>query len=484
MRFSRLPLGLALASAVTASAAFAQEMRQPASTVAFNEYYQPMGEKSPSDKPAPAPMMAEAPASMNVDCGCNTGCNSCNSCDSCGGGCGCKLNCPDACPMWHLFDDCCCLKEHCATLGGYLEGGYTANGRGRNDAWNGPVGFNDRADEFEGNQAYISLEKVTKSCDCDWDLGGRIDFLYGTDARWIESAGLEKNTTGNEKWVKNSRLYHLAMVQAYAEVAKEDWKVKIGKFITSLEYETIDRRNNFFYSNSYGFLYGVNFTETGVMATKTVDENFNWQVGFSTGVDNFVDNDGRIAFLGGFNWTSCDKKTNIAYNIIVGDERNIFGNETNQTNYSLVWTEKLNDRLTNVFVHDLGVQAKGACGCRKDATWYSLADYLLYQLSCDWWLGGRVEWFRDTDGTRVAPPGDSLNANAASFPGSNAASSGGFAGDFYEYTIGLNYKPLSNPNLVVRPELRYDNYSGTGHPFDNGTKNNQFLFAIDAIYQF
>src|SRR5581483_6448352 len=73
MKFSRLPLGLALASAVTASAAFAEGMRQPGSTVAYMEYesyYQPMGEKSPSDKMAPpapvpsamAPMGEAAPA--------------------------------------------------------------------------------------------------------------------------------------------------------------------------------------------------------------------------------------------------------------------------------------------------------------------------------------------------------------------------------------------------------------------------------------
>ena len=465
-----------------------------------------MGESIPSPSDNPATMapsgMSQAPSKCEA---CeqaahgSAGCAACEQghCDACeqecghgcslfGGECGCKLCCPEACPMCRLFDDCCWLKERDMTLTGYIDAGFTTNGDNPADRWNGPVGFNDR-NEFQMNQAYISLEKVTKACDCDWDLGGRIDFMYGTDARWVESAGLEKTLAGNEKWVTNQRFYHLAMVQAYAEVAYADWKVKLGKFITPLEYEVIDSRGNFFYSHSYGFLYGVNFTQTGVLATKTVDENFNWSVGLSSGVDNFFDNHGRVAFTGAIAWTSCDKTANVNFGIITGDEVNGFGNETNQTMYSLTIVKKLNDRLTYVFEHDLGTWANASdptddnASGRGQAAWYSIANYLTYQLSCDWWLGGRAEWFRDRDGARVIPVGDSLtSANG----GSNVATNTEFEGDFYEYTVGLNYKPLSNPNLVVRPEVRYDTFTGEGHPFKSGTKDNQFLFAVDAVYQF
>src|SRR5262245_3532573 len=106
MRLSRIALGLALASAVTASAAFAQGLRQPASQVSFNEYYEPMPAKSPSDAPAPAPapapMMGEAPAAPAAApaCdACNQGCKSCGECCREGSCCSCPLKCPDACPM-------------------------------------------------------------------------------------------------------------------------------------------------------------------------------------------------------------------------------------------------------------------------------------------------------------------------------------------------------------------------------------------------
>ena len=172
---------------------------------------------------------------------------------------------------------------------------------------------------------------------------------------------------------------------------------------------------------------------------------------------------------------------------MTGDERSQFGNETNRTAYTLTYTKKLNDRLTYAFEHDLGVQQRGAdrtddTGGVGPAAWYSIANYLTYQLSCDWWLGARAEWFRDRDGTRVVPIGDSLTG-----VNSNLAGRSEFEGDFFEYTVGLNYKPVCNPNLVVRPELRWDHFSGEAEPnspFKNGTKNDQFTFAVDAIVKF
>ena len=472
-----------------------------------------MGETipSPSDSPATLPSPSGTLTAPGKCEACEQaahgtgGCPTCESgkCDSCekgcafsfglGGSCGCPLDCPDACPQCKLFDDCCWLKEHCLTAEGYFDLGYTADGWGHNATWNGPVGFNDRADELQMNQAYFYLEKATKAGDCDWDFGGRIDFLYGTDARWVESGGLERTVDGHEKWFGSNRFYHLALVQAYGEAAYGDWKVKLGKFITPMEYEVIDSRANFFYSHSYGFLYGVMYTHTGVLATQTVNENLNWSVGLSSGVDNFFDNQGRVNFIGSVNWTSCDKNTNIVFSLCTGDEPNFLGDvpagtESNQTTYSLTWVQKINDRLTYVFQHDLGVWVNAtdptddnSTARTGNAAWYGITNYLTYQLNCDWWLGARAEWFRDRDGARVIPVGDSLNVAGG---GSNAATTAEFEGDFYECTVGLNYKPLSSPNLVVRPEFRWDTYTGEGHPFDRGTKNNQFLFAIDALIKF
>ena len=516
MRIWKLALGVFLANAVIVSTALAQQgLRQPVQKTAFEyDYYQappaPSKDiKSPSDKPAPMPSvvapaappapapMPPAPTPMVIStvveggysayatdsagpaCGCESSCNSC----------GCGLNCPEGPPVCRLFDECCWLKCNGLTLTGYLNTGYSINNNA--DKFNGPIAFNDRSNEFELNQAYIALEKATKAGDCDWDLGGRIDVMYGTDARWVESSGLEKTSAGQEKWVTNQRFYHLALVQAYAEVAYDDVKIKAGKWITLMGAEVIDVTGNFFYSHSYTFSYGIAYTHTGLMATKTVDEQLSYSLGITTGWDNFFDNQNRVDFMGSVTLTSCDKSSNLVFTIMTGDERRTDPDadpaETNRTAYTIVYNKKLNDRLSWTIEHVLGVQQKGAFdpATETEATragrWYGITNYLTYQLNCDWWLGGRFEWFRDPDGTRVLPVGDSLTGGTA-----NAATNVGYEGNFFEYTVGLNYKPVCNPNLVVRPEVRWDHFDGNTNnaPFSNGNKNDQFTFAIDATFKF
>jgi hypothetical protein len=59
----------------------------------------------------------------------------------------------------------------------------------------------------------------------------------------------------------------------------------------------------------------------------------------------------------------------------------------------------------------------------------------------------------------------------------------GNAGTMQAITLGLNR--TVNPNLRVRPELRWDWYHGAGpSPFDDLTRNGQLTAAIDVICVF
>ena len=82
-----------------------------------------------------------------------------------------------------------------------------------------------------------------------------------------------------------------------------------------------------------------------------------------------------------------------------------------------------------------------------------------------WSAGGRMEWFRDDDGVRVVA---------------------GNAGNYYEATLGVNYKPHSN--FLIRPEIRWDWYDGViaggNHPFNNGQSDSQFSGGFDMIVTF
>ncbi len=133
---------------------------------------------------------------------------------------------------------------------------------------------------------------------------------------------------------------------------------------------------------------------------------------------------------------------------------------------------------------DLGHQ-DNAGNTGERAEWYGINQYLFYKYSCCTTLGLRGEWFRDDDGFRVAPAGDYAHLGPTN---NNPAGVGGFAGNFYALSVGANYKPLHRPNLTIRPELRYDWYSGadgtngTTLPYDDGTKDHQWLTGFDVIY--
>ena len=63
----------------------------------------------------------------------------------------------------------------------------------------------------------------------------------------------------------------------------------------------------------------------------------------------------------------------------------------------------------------------------------------------------------------------------------------GFQGTFTETTFGLNWQAASN--LMVRPEARWDYYSGTRNiddqlPFGDGTRSQQLLLATDVVFTF
>ena len=115
----------------------------------------------------------------------------------------------------------------------------------------------------------------------------------------------------------------------------------------------------------------------------------------------------------------------------------------------------------------------------QDVEWYGINQYFLFTLNPTWQANFRFEWLRDDDGARVGGPGGFPPLAALDVYGD-----GGFAGDFYEFTAGLNWRP--HPNAVIRPEVRWDWYEGRTNgagrqPFNDGASDDQFTAAVDLI---
>ena len=368
---------------------------------------------------------------------------------------------------WKLFKGPC-LDEYRIDIRGFADMGFTWNPDNPVNRFNGPVAYNDRSNEFEFNQLYLIMERVTKTDGCGVDIGGRVDLLYGTDRRFPVAYGLDS------EWNLGHRFYGLDMPQAYGDLAINDLVLRGGHFLAPCGYESVMAVENFFYSHSYGFLYGQPTTLTGGSAIYKVNDQVSVNVGLDTGWNDFTDPNNKVNYFGGFNWASQDQKTTIAFETFIGNTDPTPGVADCRTHYCFVLTQKIGEKWRYAFENNYGYDNNNPYKLGTHGDWLSLANYLFYDWNECWTFGIRYEWFDDDDGTvvqQVGPP-----------------TAGPIPAHYSELAVGLNWKPCQSKNLLVRTEIREDWAADSApvgaRPFDAGAKNTQFLWATDVSVRF
>lgn len=200
----------------------------------------------------------------------------------------------------------------------------------------------------------------------------------------------------------------------------------------------------------------------------------------------------NAAFLGGATMKSSDESQALTMTVSSGNEVGSFdqvsglGNIGNRSILSTVYINELSDKLTYVLQNDNGWQFNAGTPDTLNqaqpgtALWYGINQYMFYNFSDNLVGGMRLEWFRDNNGYRVINP-----IRNALFGG---PAQGGYQGNFWQATWGLNWKPQGSRNWIIRPELRYDWFSpdkpGGNLPFGNFDQYGQLYGGCDAIWQF
>ncbi len=339
--------------------------------------------------------------------------------------------------------------------GGWLSTGAHANAWGSSD--NGPLGTKAIGNGFLVQQLWGFAEKTVDTSGGGWDVGGRVDYMFGTDASSVQAFG---DGSWDADW-NTSDDYGSAMPQLYGEVAHGDFSVKAGRFLTLIGWEYIEDPLNFFSSNSYSYFFAEPATHTGVLGSWEPSDSLTFHAGWTNGWDaGFTDNGGASTFLGGVTWSGPECLT-VTYTCSAGT---LAAGEGDLYMHSLSLELAISERLTWIVNNDLGIQAN--LPSADDALWVGIVQYLQYDLTDSLAAGVRFEWFQDRDGTRVEP--------------------GQISGNFYELTAGLNWQP--KPYLLIRPELRYDWYGGTyvpgSLPFNDAAQDHQFSGGFDLIVTF
>jgi hypothetical protein len=361
----------------------------------------------------------------------------------------------------------------------WLAQGVTLNTKSPENRFNTPVTFNDRSNDYQMNQLYLSMGwPVIKDC-WSWDIGAQVDLLYGTDYFFTTALGLETETDGTQRWnsddgPRGAALYGLAMPQLFADVyvpLATGITVRMGHFYTTMGYESVPAPWNFFYSHSYAFQYGEPRTHTGFSADFPLGPRLSMNAGLTRGWDTWEDPNGMNGFLGGLNFCSWDQRTSLAFALHAGREDP--DGQDDRTTYTLVLTHHITPCFTYVLQHDFGTESGAEISQdfgTSSAKWYGINQYLYLALSRETSLGLRVEWFRDQDNARVL--GIPIESQVR-------------GGNYTAITFGANWQPYGF--LTVRPELRWD-WSDVEAPqlgldgmFNDFQDGDQFLLAFDMI---
>ena len=371
-----------------------------------------------------------------------------------------------ACDQSRLYEACGEAKQSllgrrdCWNFGGWIAGGWTLNADGnRGGHGNAPYGYNNVSDGAVLNQLWLYAEKEIDEDSVGFDWGLRVDYLFGTD-------GPDNQAFGDQSWDfgwNSSRDYGSAIPQVYTDLKYDDLTVRVGYFLTPIGWEFVQAPLNFFYSHSFTFYYSEPNTHSGLVATYAVNDRLSLQGGWTLGIDGSFENFlNASTFLGGISYSFTDT-TSINWSLVAGDwgdgtgRGGVAGNDGDIYLHSIIVQHRLADRLDYVFQHDLGINSNLPT---PDTTWYAIVQYLTYDIGRDWKAGSRLEWFRDDSGVRDI----------------------GDAGDYYEITLGLNWTGCEN--VMLRPEVRWDWARGAGFPFDDGSEDEFFTYAISGVWTF
>lgn len=340
-------------------------------------------------------------------------------------------------------------------LYGYVEGGYMYDLKDPKTSSRGiPFIFDNVKNRGLLDQADFRVEKKVDPAANKWDIGGMFEFAYGHDIQFIHSNGNfdAGQNPGNQ----------YDIVQAYVDIGVplgNGLRVRIGKFVTLLGYETIDPTGNPLYSHSYAFN-AIPFTQTGVLGTYVL--NSQWQVtaGITRGWDQSLkDNNGSPDFLGNIVYTPTNHLT-ITLNASVGPQRP--ANESDyRTALDLVVADQVSDQLTvggEVLYED-----DPHAVFRGNGQTYAGVLYGTYAFNSVLALNLRGEYYE-----------------------SNFQQSGIGWTDHAEGTVGLGITPLPQDPVFqffkIRPEFRYDYANGV--KINVPGRNNMITVAIDAIMEY
>lgn len=356
------------------------------------------------------------------------------------------------------------LTDWGITIGGYVAASTTFYADRAPTKFQPGRSFDSEDQDPTLNQLGLVVERTVDVTKGTFDLGGRIEWIYGGDARFIHSTG-----TFDHYGPDNGPDEQFDPVQLYADVAipvGNGLLLRVGKFVTPAGVETINPTTNALYSPGLIFNYLLPLTHTGVMASYVLNDQWSFCFGVIRGWDDsFEDkNANGVSFLGRISYAFPDKNQTLDVVIIGGPE---FLNDTTSTRvmvdtvYKVKYSDQWNFAIEGTTLWETDKDSKFGPSTDNGFA-MGLGGWASYKFSDYFTVNGRLEYLYDGQGIRFS----------------------GVSNNVYSATLGVNITPFPTndlgSNLHIRPEFRYDYAENTAF----GGDNNQVTGAIEAYFTF
>lgn len=341
----------------------------------------------------------------------------------------------------------------------------------------------------------------------DFQWGFNVTGMIGEDVQFLKTKGLDDFDSDATKDTK------LGLTQWYLDFylpVADGMSLMLGSFQTSLANDIGYPYTppNWFVTHTHAFAHGPAKHVGALTQIKVPTSKEFGLLSFEGGVVlgwnnlkhdssvNGIPENDDLAYILGLRYRTPDMKTWLDIETIFGNGANDFTNFDSAVNplgggspyFALSTTGEKLDRfvgfltLTHQYSANLalaleatyGYQEGGNAGfITKDSEWYGVNIAARYKIRNNLHASVRAEWFKDEEGAHalwIVDP-DTGNPDPA-----NRAK-----GDVYSLTAGLSWQPMSM--LTIRPELRYDSFSGDGKFFAEG-RDDQFLGSMNAVIKF
>lgn len=321
-------------------------------------------------------------------------------------------------------------------------------------------GVYDRVYDLQENGFTLQQAAATASYLPEEGIGFLLNGMVGRDS-------IVSNAYGMGYWTRSPD-FGVDVTQAFIQLAHGALTFDIGKFTTLNGVETIAPITDTNFSRSILFGYAGPFTATGVRANYQASEKLKLIAGIDDGWDTVTDwTRGKTVELNAsYIFNSLFTLALTGYN---GQQRVVdrtsYGETGARTLIDVAGTFTLTKKLTAIINYDYAWQnlALLSDGTLGKAKWNGVAGYFNYSWTDSWRTSLRGEYFNDTQGFRT-----------------------GVAQAWKEVTLTLAYVPACNKNFEIRGEVRRDfsNVDSFLNKNDDGSKNHQQSFAVEAFYKF